>query len=365
MLEQLCLWSAVPFLLMSVIEIVGRRYAFGLSESIRLTGTQLIYLLSLGAVHVYLTFFILGGLPEMKSWTKETRILKMPFTVHILLLWTAFFLLAFFGGSLFARPANWAIFYVMIFFMYVARLHHGLAQMQGISQIYNHAEMPALSERQKFEKFLTREKIAFNVIKFCVLGGLSFYVFVPSDYMGRLNVPMRVLFWGGVIASVYLLYNSYTYRSVGGKRKIFFLLRVFLYALQAFSFVAAIGSLFTHSIEYFMVADKMSVTSSVGNQKRKRLYSYLALAMIPIMGYTVFRYFCIDKLSFEYVKSSLNNLENFNGGTNVLFLVLVAFSFSIDFTHYYTDRVLFRMRSPNSRKYTAPLLKGLWPQEEA
>jgi hypothetical protein len=134
----------------------------------------------------------------------------------------------------------------------------------------------------------------------------------------------------------------------GAGRQTLFLLRLLYVPLGSFSFVAGLVYRILHGTEYIFIYRRMARVSQLRNELTSPWILPGALLIFTMAGFMWT--FSLDAgQGFHWYLSLNNNLP-------LWFKLLACVTLTRLYMHYYLDRVVFRMRDPDSARYFGPLL---------
>lgn len=310
-------------------------------------GTFIAKILFLNHVHVYFSFALILFSPEMRSWAHQKNIEHSFFIPRWLAVFVGVFTIYFWGlPFLKANTIDPRIYDGIIALTAIVGLHHNFSQTLGLSLGYNHAFRILNSSTQSAESFLSLPKLEY-------LERLLARLMMASQFTRMLWAAIdptpQLLFnilGGFTIASAAILMASgYFYPREFTNKKIF-MIRYALFALMPFSFIALIGLLSVHGIEYLCVFRQMQDGSIQKNRLNRKLVligTILfvgSLTTIAIFGRSAFGYWVTPLLP--------KNSE--------LALYLGSFALAGSFLHYHVDSLMFKMKDPKTRTVVSGLL---------
>ncbi|MEK7356443.1 MAG: hypothetical protein AAB250_08335, partial [Bdellovibrionota bacterium] len=238
--------------------------------------------------------------------------------------------------------------------------HHGIKQMLGIALLYNSrlrkegalsAEKTSLLDRVEwadrilFGLFLpTFLLLRATEILMSIEGQPLLHSFVESGLQGS---RVLTLVFGGLLVA-----NAFRHaRAFADYEKLAYYGRFSLFGLVALGPFPAFMSaclLASHGSEYFGIYDRAQSNSTApGAQKRTAFW--IALAGCTCMVPFVFINHMPDLHAF---------LDRRALALPFVLKILASIEGGLDFTHYWIDRQMFRMRIPAVRRHIAPLLNG-------
>lgn len=244
----------------------------------------------------------------------------------------------------------------------VLAFHHGIRQNFGVSMLYNarlreqstlsEADLVTLAESEVRERFLNTGFL----YSFCSFRALDIVgAFGTQPMLAKLAaqgamIP-RVLAAGfGLLLIAHVVRHS---RRFGDPEKLIYFGRYALFGLAlagVFPVFMAASLLAVHAIEYFGVYDRMlSNSKAIPATKRRHVVFGVVtcLALLPL-------------IFINHVGDT-----GFMSGPGALVFPLVvkwlaAVEGGLDFSHYFLDRQIFRMRQASVRLHVAPLLATRW-----
>lgn len=305
-----------------------------------ITALQLFVIESLffSAFHVPLTFVLLRTLPEFKEWTKKSKTSgPFSFWVNTALVYILSAGLIYMGGGLFLHYSNSLYFFVFaLSFKNILRIYHNIGQATGVSILIN---QKYLNQEQKSEeqKKIFKLRIWEGWMSNILIWVFSFYAFFMV-----LNIPGDNLYVTYVFFSL-LLIPCFGLLAIGllspPKLRLIksqFLLRHFLCPLQLFSPLAFAARIINHGIESFVIISTILKNSLSEN----RIY-FLKIAFLISIIWIIW---CIPR--------ELRDEDLALGNARLFFSLLWA----VDLTHFWAERVIYRMRDSYTRETIGPLL---------
>jgi succinate dehydrogenase hydrophobic anchor subunit len=296
----------------------------------------------LNSLHVVLTFALILGSSALRNWVRENyKISIRQWLLRVSGILTLFLVLFWAAGAHFVVQEKWRqpFCFLLILAGVIAPHFHSIWQIRGISTLYDQGNTSYL-ERYLINilfLFFTLSQIARLLIEFPnVLTIFGPYVSrlqqLPLDKIRLIGTLLGLLAAGGVIV------NSILRKGLYMKRRSFFLLRLFLFPLGTYSFMALAGTSAAHGLEYLAVFWKVSGTQPKDEKNKIRKYGILSMIllipfMMPIYGV------------FWSIFPKNNFLE-----------FISALGIAIVYTHYIVDGALYRMKDPVTRKIVGPML---------
>jgi len=327
-------------------------YAFQITDLPVLLST----LLFLDSVHILFTFTLMLSSPELRAWNAAPGARAKTGWMKGLSPWARTFVIAIALGIVIyllkAAPYVSTLKGMATMWLFLELLgpaHHTLAQMRGISLVYNstlkkNIEFSA-SEKTQALRCEKLERLFFNLL----LAGEIFY-WIPTIFgMDKLEVPGMdtIRFVGGILAvgsATALVVNSLYFPHQEKSRKFAFIFRVLLFPLKMLSIVGGIFVRAAHGTEYLIIFRKMAKSSNMPKPKKKHLFM---MTIGVSLAYLI-----------PYVLTWPNVVKDVIGYSvsDSIFAAAIVGTFTLRFTHYYLDAVMFKMSDPTTRLAVSPLL---------
>jgi hypothetical protein len=298
----------------------------------------------LNTTHVSFTFLMFLLLPEARQLLKESiqrrrawPYLVVTFTIALLLYNLAI------GYKYFAIYPPLNKFIVLALFGLAN--HHMVAQIYGLSMLYNGVSEPLPSTTAatlvRLGRLKALERGLFRVLLPTVLVvPFVFGMHIPHVYTGALYFFHRALIFG-------ILGTSWFIGRICPSGKFIYLTRLLIWAFVPYLFSDLIMRSL-HGVEYLFITDKM-ITSSTRTKSRRRTASFWLGSIIgyPFLFYVSLHY-------WQWLP---------DGGVLSLSVLPILFALLpfLQYVHYYLDSVLFRFKDSNVRRLVGPLLIPLRP----
>lgn len=324
-LEYFNLLVPLVFLVLAVVD--GLFWKSQATASTMSFGYLAVEAILLSNSHVFVTFVFLLCTPESRNWigamdkTGKTKIFLGSALAF------GFFLFLYMQESW--NFGNVGIFTFAV--TLVANQFHALCQIRGLSLMYNKRLNIGSPETEMWEARL------FKIVIYTYCFGSALWVM----HMFYWAVPMKLVMaiWTVLTLAVLALIFKRSSRP-----KALYLSRLLLFILTPYSVFATIGIGAFHSVEYFCVADKVRLNSTM-DEKGLRVFSYSVL-------------FCVVLGILMAVARHLDILGNMTMETYPIWIkITVCTLLSLSAIHFFMDRQMFRMRNPETRRHMAPLLK--------
>lgn len=295
------------------------------------------------ATHTILTWTILC-LPEGRAWL-QNRQTRAPFFLPWWIGVALFFIALFCVDRLWLAKENPLIHDWLRLSLIFFPIWHTLAQSKGLSLSYNQvwqkAKAPIGDDRARLERARTWEHRAFAL--------LITYVFlwrVPKVFGERIlsAAMVHTLSWlvlGAAILSLAAVFRDLD-RSLARKKGLF-LSRLLIVPIWAHNPVGSIIYQGIHGMEYLFTFLHMSKGSSAPPLTKKRIY-LLAVALF------------LPTFLFSLILGFHTQITAWLPGFSVFVVPIAALVFANTYTHFFFDRVLFRMRDADTREKIGGLL---------
>ena len=338
-LELICLIVPMMFIPFAFYEIFAKP-DWGTTEMMWtrfLTNTFLF-----NSLHVVLTFALILGASSLRMWVQENYKMSIKFWILRVFGIFVFFTLIFWAaGAHFVVQEKWRqpFCFFLILAGVIAPHFHSVWQIRGISTLYDEGKTSYL-ERYLINilfLFFTLSQIARLLIEFPTVLTI-FGPYVSKLQLLPLDKIRLIGTWLGLLAASGVIVNSIRRKGLYMKRRSFFLLRLFLFPLGAYSFIALAATSAAHGLEYLAVFWKISGVQPQDEKKQIRKYGLLSmLFLIPFMMPVYFVFWAI------FPKNGLLEFVS-------------ALGIAIVYTHYIVDGELYRMKDPATRKIVGPML---------
>ncbi len=288
-------------------------------------------------IHVPLTFVVLATIPEFKHWAKLTKISgPFNFWINALLVFLLSTTLIYLGGGLLPNSANNFLFFInAMLFKNLMSNYHAVGQCLGISTIIN-------------QKYLTKKCMDNNlkILKLRRFEGLiatfiiwiftftGFYVLSSENReVGSFSkLPILIL----LILSVSLVMSAFRYPKEIRFLKFKYLIRYLLWPLQLITPIALTARQMNHGLENMLVLNNIYKNSINETQKKFLKFSIFIIFIWVLIG----------------LPRALNQAQLLGPSARIFFSI----TWAIDITHYWADRVVYRMRDKTTRDNHGHLL---------
>ncbi len=293
-------------------------------------------------LHVIIPFLFILIIPEYKEWAGIKGI-SGPFKYwqNTLIISTFFFIMVLLGSSVMeslAINSNW--FYFAYIIRIILRGFHSVGQSIGLSMTFNadylkdsRNENKKLINLRSFEKVLTWSLVLVMLVLFTLNfrgNPLRFMLNPGRDYFIASFIYLNVLIT--LILMLYPLLYPKELRWI----KFLFHLRFAFFSLQFLTPFALIGIWCAHGTEYLYITNRILSKKSL---EIRKYFWKMFLIVGSIWGIAViFR--SIDYYNFE----------------RKWLIIYLAIIWTVDLTHYWTDRVLFKMKNKETRELIGPSL---------
>jgi hypothetical protein len=344
--------------------VVAVLWAFGqhgdfLSKKYALTD-MIVGLICLDTVHVVFTFVLFLGLPEIRTWASgannptnaPTKFLKIPWVQAgiVALTWGPLFFFSRFSSL--GDVATIMLGFYLI--EHCAPAFHTIAQMKGISLCFHSAIRDvhplALDELRIGKEVESREKRLFQIFLLfeCmgalpnILGSAKIAEFPTSSLWTK--IPCGICATAMAITALMIMLNGRRYPHQERTKKTQFLSRLLLFPITFIIFPMYLIIRICHGTEYFAILRQMVGNARLTASRRRNV-------MLAAAGASLL-YAVIAILTYSFV------LRNFHiwKEPKPLFMAAFLVHISVRFAHFQMDRVLFRMKDPETRAVVAPLL---------
>jgi hypothetical protein len=316
---------------------------------------QLMFLseiIFLNYIHVAFTAAMIFGLPQGRQWLKSLEnpirvlILMVVLCVVLSLLYALGKGVVFYGDKVFHHSLM-----VMIFVNTIWFIHHGVAQIKGLSLQYNYKFRSHFSLNSSDLELLKNSEISERKMGVLITIFSSISLLLSYDYVGgSMEHGLRQGLILGATGVALICFARVTYvvskvPMMNRTFKILFLSRLLFTCLMGVNYVAFLGRLCTHGIEYTLVFQKVARNSKL-NEALKFLMLTFTLVLVAFFIHTFGNerggYFNINPLIYQ----------------NPLWIqVMVVVYLLTTPIHYYLDHLIFRMKKSSARNFTGELLR--------
>jgi hypothetical protein len=321
----------------------------------------LVNVLFLDSTHVFLTYFVLMRLPELKTWAQDKKSLSSSwFYIRLILIFGI--LLFYFNYSWPEKDVPWELEIVTMIIAFMP-IQHSMYQIRGLSLAYNAGVRSGLYSqtssieaiRPSLEKIKLSEvweKAAFILFFAGIIGKRILQKrdnFITSSLTPENLTLAQWAMYALILAAGFAFVRSLLIlgtREVGWSGKLIHFSRLIAYPLMSVSFIAANLISIFHGIDYYLVVKKMVNASQTTESERKLNLRVVNFTLIASgLLFTALSYWRYIYQNEPVIPSTL--------------LFLNGFVAAISYLHYYLDRIIFRMRDPDARKIIAPLITAV------
>ncbi|MCC2679823.1 MAG: hypothetical protein K0R29_2399 [Pseudobdellovibrio sp.] len=321
----------------------------------------LVNVLFLDSTHVFLTYFVLMRLPELKTWAQDKKSLSSSwFYIRLILIFGI--LLFYFNYSWPEKDVPWELEIVTMIIAFMP-IQHSMYQIRGLSLAYNAGVRSGLYSqtssteaiRPSLEKIKLSEvweKAAFILFFAGIIGRRILQKrdnFITSSLTPENLTLAQWVMYALILAAGFAFVRSLLIlgtREVGWSGKLIHFSRLIAYPLMSVSFIAANLISIFHGIDYYLVVKKMVNASQTTESERKLNLRVVNFTLIASgLLFTALSYWRYIYQNEPVIPSTL--------------LFLNGFVAAISYLHYYLDRIIFRMRDPDARKIIAPLITAV------
>lgn len=342
----------LPLLFFALMPLQGTRFFMRYAVSVKPMLIMMAEFLFLNLVHTAMGYSIIIALPEGRQWRQDQQSsLFAGFSASVAIV--SAILAVFFMTTFHLMPAPaWAqefCRYAVKLVIPVLFTHHGLSQVRGIGLIYNQfiRKNFALSqeELQMMRRIENREKITYDFMIVMSSAALALWGRGWNQISDAAVHAQYGLSFASLAAGVYIYWLNLRLPHVSATNKPLFLLRLGLSAAMGFNFLAYIGRLCTHGIEYLQIFRKITANSVQGRPRE-------LLAVMTPLAVAVGLAYCIGYTYYHEIEIS--------SGVGVPLWARLAFVVYLVQTpiHYYCDRLMFRMRDPAAHLIMALITGG-------
>ncbi len=301
----------------------------------------------LGTTHNAFSFACLFFMKEFKPWRNQRLGWQSSVKLKVHLVVFGLFALGsmiFINSSLLGSTSHSAAlseFYILVFLIFT--IHHYLMQWKGLSLQY-------LKSCRLPELLIHREKQIYALLIIPFIGIETANEINFSHFYANYPKPLvaQASFYLATTLCLFLLYNSYRQVKAGASiNKFWFSLRVLIIPACYFSPYFFYLLIIWHGVEYFFVFSKLVEGSTVSNNtqhlKRFLLLSFGIFAVVAGLRWGR------DSTLISYYQGSLSS-------TPFSVQALAALSFTVAYSHYILDRMVYQFKNIHSKN----LITSLW-----
>lgn len=319
-IEKINLFFPIPFIIISLIEAF--KFTSFRDQNFRDTFSYISLIIFLNYLHVFFTPFFLTVLPGGRKWFIEKCKLDKSHRWIFLVLVIASY-------RYFIYPAHQpTLYFDLLFsgFLELFAIYHNASQTYGLSLLYNKKSIEQgritkeqISKSEKIERMVFY--IQFSLITFASIGRRT----PLGEGVVRFIMPISL-----IISFLYLLMIYFQTKSIVSN-KLIYSLRFLLYPLTLNSFIATMGILSFHGIEYLFVTHKLIEKDGGDYRLAGIVFMFLLIFIAIVYSYT---YFLSDKSIYWFPFQYLNSFFS-------IFILI----------HYWLDGLLFKSKDKISRQY--------------
>ncbi len=336
-IDRLLIQLPVFFLIISIIQVMfvmtqkSPVYQF---SPVQLFVVECIFF---SAFHVPLTFVLFFTIPEFKLWAKHTKNSgPFSFWINCLIVYILSASILYLGGGLIQDQSySYLFFIIAYFFRNLMRFYHNIGQATGVSVLIN---QKYIQENQDYDaKLFERLRkweghVSFFLIWFISLFTVYLLILEPGSKKDPIFIGFLIL----LVPCFAFLFIALSYPKKMRFLKFQFLLRHFFCPLQFFSPIAFGARLANHGMENFFIVNKI-----LNNSKNEHKKLFIQVSSFAVIVWIIW---CIPREL---------GLRKFAIGDIRLFFSLL---WAVDLTHFWAERVLYRMRDQYTKKMIGPFL---------
>ena len=292
---------------------------------------------TMNTAHTFLTLIMLFFLPEFKLWFCDK--IQTKWLIPSALMFTLIGIGAYLSAAHVKTNYEGLAFFFIILVMFDNT--HALAQIKGLSLMYNQTIQPALSENEKSKQVVVekRERVLFDSFLFLiVLQLLLTQIFsIPRDALKWFYLTSSMILFASIVL------NSFAYPQIKRSNKRFYLLSGIFSAFAAYFPVAFVLQKSLHGLEYCFLSYGISKRSSVKMAWQTGFEISLSIVFLYIVSVPAVTNFPLPAYLVP---------------RNLRFSIFF-FGFFLKFFHYYMDSQMFKFRDPLVR---ARLARAIIPE---
>ena len=316
---------AFSFLILSLFEIFFSVQFTKEKEGLPRFIANIVFFNSL---HLGITFFLIFETEAFLNWKKH--ILKSTFSFHqkLIFLFICFWIFQFFHIDMVYNIGKLLILFYAFY--------HVIKQQLGISLNLNHK----CSHLNKVSSNFMR---SFDHTFFNLLILIS-WVFLSVEHFSLLKKNNYIFIQCSYLLAVflYIVVNYAVFGKAFFKEKLCFFPRLLIYPLLPTSFLAFMGWMSIHGMEYLFVAKNFISLKEKSFQRTLFSFGFLIFLIIAFLSF-------VDQSSGLFAVLDLRFPEPFKK----FFWVTLG---ACQLLHYWADGKIFKMKDPLVRKYIAPAL---------
>lgn len=303
------------------------------------------YVFFLSIAHVAVTPVMIHFLPEINLLNRQQKKRSELGIKNKTYIFFGFLFIAVFALEMANSPL---LSKILLAVLVVGNIWHFISQYMGISLFYLAKRRRSVNELNSSETpdvlSFDRTRIIFKkLIYTLILTSLCYQVLVQvfdfghSPYFGLVRWIMLAAELLCIFA-IYLLLSKSLKSDLALKyQKYKYSLRLFLFPLSFFSLVAGLSLAAIHAVEYILICRRYTNASEI-QKTGKITFKLTALLVIGLnlLAYTI-----------VWRQQDLGEVH---------YALASAFFAGLTFTHFYSDRLLFRMKDPAVKELNAKLM---------
>lgn len=294
-------------------------------------------------LHVPLTFLLTGLIPNFRQWANLKKI-SGPFNFwwNSIIVYLTCFTILYLGSGIFLKFSSSITLFVVAQALRIFLISfHSSGQSIGVSAMYNQDFLKTNPDsRNRITTIRRIEKILIwsLVVSLTAIWVLNFKKErLVLTFLNPANNPL-IAFLGFIImlSGILIVLMPFIYPSGLRKIKFLFHLRYILHFLQILTPVALIGKSITHGLENVVVIKKLMGQQDNAIIKKFLIYGFIICAFWALIGLP-------RLLDNSFLKTEI-------------FHIYLSLVWAFDLTHYWADRVLYRMDDLKTRELIGPSL---------
>lgn len=292
-------------------------------------------------LHIPLPFLLVFFVPEFRKWSKIKGI-SGPFSFwgNSTVIFGISFIFLYLGSGIIREFAvNDEFFFIAMCLRLFLIGFHAAGQSMGISLLLNRYTnleksigFVRLNKIRIFEKILIWSLVIL-MLAASVVGFKHVQILTPHSIQDSIRIFLFIMVI--IIVSLLVLYPLFFPKNIRWIKFIFHL-RYLFYILDFFTPLSLIGHWCAHGTEYLFITKKVIANNASNLPKR-----FWKFSLLVIVAWGVFVF--------------ARTIELFNFQKSWLHLYL-SIAWAGDLTHYWADRVIYRMKNQETRELIAPSL---------
>jgi hypothetical protein len=308
----------------------------------------LVNVLFLNGLHIVFTFVMIAQLPELQKWSvKKSRFTWPLIAVGLSLI----ALLVTYAGGYFRVETHHRLLaaQILVFAGMILPAYHNVWQIRGLALTYRQKENYSPTARLKIiqwdKYFYYLLFISYVLLLVSHLGWVLPWESSHGEYFLKLHSEGSLAWLQRssvvlcTLSSAALIFRACMSKERRKSYLAFYLLRLMLFPLSAYSYVALMGVLASHGLEYILVYRQMVANSSLAQNEKRNVHILSASCAFFVFVTMVPGFFIPARRE-----------------PALAIVFLSAAGTAINYVHYYLDRLIFMMRDPMTRAHTGPLL---------